>query len=900
MKNERWPQVEHLYHLALARDPDERSAFLDRACEGDNDLRREVESLLAYEAKAENFIESPALELAAKMMADEHSATAIGQTINQYKIISALGAGGMGEVYLAEDTRLRRKVALKFLPLLLTQDKNHLRRFELEARAVAALSHPNVCIIHEVVQTTDRHCIVMEYVEGMTLRDRMTKNALKLNEAIDVAIQIASALAAAHAAGIVHRDIKPENVILREDGYVKVLDFGLAKLTERTDDSDSQCETRQIELKTSPGAVMGTVAYMSPEQARGLPVDARTDIWSLGVVLYELVARRKPFDGPTPTDVIISIAEREPPPLSQSAPDAISLQSIITKALAKDRQQRYQSTQEILTDLKDTKRALEVGTDFGHDLPRQQTSEREKSIRSFGNFASSRNLILLAAVIVLAIGALVWALWLRRSSPPAAPATEIRSLAVLPMVNLSGDSAQDYFAEGMTETLIAGVAKVTALRVTSRTSVMQFKGSQKPIKEIAKALGVDGLIEGSVQRFGDNIRVHVRLIHAATDQVIWDQNYERDLHDVLSFQNEVAGAVAQAIQIKLSPEQKLRFETARRIDPEAYDEFLRGRFHLNRQTKADNAIAIEALGRAVTIDGEFAAAWAELAQAYVWKLFLFAPNDKSLELEAFRAVDKALKLDVDLPEAYLARGRLLWTPANQFPHDQAILEYRRALALNPSLDEARNQMALVLGHVGLTDEALAELDKAVAANPNNNLVRFRIGEMLLFQGKHEEALTHLQNVPPEVNPSLIGHQIVLTLFNLGRKQEAEAALDKFLKDYPDDNRGLFTSLQALLAASNGQNGVAEEKIKLAIDRGKGFGHFHHTAYHIACAYAVMNKPEESLRWLESAANDGFPCYGLFLQDRKLDNLRQHPRFKSLLERLKQQTESYRTVFAGSS
>ncbi|HEU4873629.1 MAG TPA: tetratricopeptide repeat protein, partial [Pyrinomonadaceae bacterium] len=343
----------------------------------------------------------------------------------------------------------------------------------------------------------------------------------------------------------------------------------------------------------------------------------------------------------------------------------------------------------------------------------------------------------------------------------------------------------------------------------------------------------------------------------------------------------------------VTPQEQSRLTRARPVNPAAYDEFLRGRYYLNRQTKEDNDRAIEALNRAVTDDPEFAGGWAQLAQAYVWKLFLFAPNEKDLHEKAYVAVEKALALEPELPEAYLARGRLLWTPANHFPHDKAIQEYRRALALNPSLDEARNQLALVLSHVGLLDEALAELDKALAANPSNNLARFRVGEVLLFQGKHEQALTALRNVPTEANPSLVGHQIVLALFNLGKREEAEATLEKLLKDYPADNRGLFTSLQAIFAASAGQPREAEKKIQSAIERGKGFGHFHHTAYHIACAYAIMNKHEQAIKWLESVANDGFPCYVLFETDHNLDNVRQDARFQALLTKLKQQREQYK-------
>jgi eukaryotic-like serine/threonine-protein kinase len=904
MTPERLEQIEELFHSALELEPDERAGFLARSCDGDEGLRREVETLLESHELGESFIEQPAADLAADLLADGQGRLEAGRPVGHYAIRSLLGEGGMGEVYLAEDVRLGRPVALKLLPARFTAEADRVRRFEREARAASALNHPNIVTIHEIVQADSLHFIATEFVDGKTLREHMADAGVPVCDALDIAMQVASALAAAHEAGIVHRDIKPENVMIRPDGFVKVLDFGLAKLAPHRAAAGAPETRTRLTAETHPGTIMGTVAYMSPEQARGLEVDGRTDLWSLGVVLYEMVAGRKPFDGATPTDAIISIAERELEPLAKHAPDAPArLERILRKALAKEREVRYQTAKDLLADLKALRRELET-------VAGVESSER--AITNGGSPAGAgrapgaasrlsplrltrRRALLLAALVGLLIAAGLVVPPLMRRSPTPARRAEIKSLAVLPLETHSGDASQDYFADGMTQALINDLARVGALRVISRPSVMQYKGVRKPASEVGRELNVDALLKGSVARSGGGVRVAVELIHAASGQSLWADSYERDLRDVLTLQREVTRDVVGEIGIKSPPNEQAQIRSARPVNPEAYDQYLRGQFYLHRQNREDNENAITALERAVASDPTFAAAHAELAQAYVWKLFLFAPTEKQWAEKAFVEAEKALAIDPDLAVAYLARGRLLWTPANRFPHEKAIREYRRALTLDPGLDEARNQLALVYNHVGAFEEALQELERAVAIDPSNNLAQFRIGETYLFQGKYEQALDSLRSVPSDVNPALVGHQIAWALFNLGRRDEASATIEQFLRDYPEDNRGLFTAVQAVLAASAGQERAAEDRIKSAVERGKGFGHFHHTAYYIACAYAQMNKPEQAVKWLEAAAENGFPCYPLFERDANLDNLRRDARFVTFLARQRQQWEFYKSI-----
>jgi TolB-like protein/Tfp pilus assembly protein PilF len=504
--------------------------------------------------------------------------------------------------------------------------------------------------------------------------------------------------------------------------------------------------------------------------------------------------------------------------------------------------------------------------------------------------ATARTWAMAGVAILLILGTIRWG-WTRMH-----PIVSIQSIAVLPFENLSGDPSQDYFADGISGGLTEELGRIRNLRVISHSAVGKYTHTAKSRAEIAGELKVDALIEGSVRRAGSKVHFVERVVEAQTGRLIGSQSYERDASEIPALEREAARSIAEGIRAEYPTLKNTSVDDIRRVNTDAYDSYLRGRFYSQHQNIEENRAAILNLEHSVAADPSFASAYAELAQTYVWRLFLFAPREKEWEEKAFVAAEKALSLDPDLAMAHVARGRLLWTPANHYPHEKAIREYRRALASDPTLDEAHNQLALIYDHIGLFDRALEEAHQAVLTNPNNNLAVFRRAETLVFRGQYEEALSALRSIPERVNPPLVGLQTAWVLFSLGRRDEASSKIAQLLKDHPEDSGGLFTGVEAVLAASAGDERTMEAKVRLAVEKGRGFGHFHHTAYHLAAAYALMKNPDQAIRWLEDAASDGFPCYPLFERDHNLDNLRQNARFIEFMARLHQQWAGYNSQF----
>jgi serine/threonine protein kinase/Tfp pilus assembly protein PilF len=708
MKAERWKQVNDLFQSAVERAPGERAAFLDEACHGDEGLRREVESLLTSYERAENFIELPAFKVAPELVTNAKAGALVGKVIGHYRIESLIGVGGMGEVYLARDERLGRKAALKLLPDSLTTEETQLSRFKNEARSASALNHPNILTVYEIGAEGNRQFIATEFIEGITLRASLARGRIMPHAALEIAVQVASALAAAHEAGVVHRDIKPENIMLRPDGYAKVLDFGIAKLTEQRPASGGHTVETTPMLQTRAGLVLGTAHYMSPEQARGQKVDARTDIWSLGVVLYEMVGGNPPFRGETPSDCIASILTTEPPPLSGVLPDVLlKLESILQKALRKNSDERCQTIKEMLADLRILKGELESS------LP--QTKGRAESIVSKIKRHKRGVLLTLAAALLAAAAVAYFFFFVAK-----APLPNEKSIAVLPFENLSEEKSNAYFADGIQDEILTRLSKIADLKVISRTSTQRYKNTSQKLSEIANQLGVANLLEGSVQKTNDQVRVNVQLIRAANDSHLWAETFDRKLTDIFSVESEVAKTIADQLRAKLTGQEEQVIAARPTDNPEAYDAYLRGlAYTLKTLNSPANALGAQKyLKEAVRLDPKFALGWALLS-------FVDAAGYRSTDLqstvalreEARQAAETALTLQPNLGEAVLAKGYYHYSCLRDY--DTAVHYFEQARQLLPNSSRVLESLAFLERRRGQWDRSESYFNEAERLDPRN-------------------------------------------------------------------------------------------------------------------------------------------------------------------------------------
>jgi TolB-like protein/Flp pilus assembly protein TadD len=698
----------------------------------------------------------------------------VGRTIGHYKLSEPIGTGGMGEVYLATDIVAGRKAALKLLPTRFTGDAERLKRFQQEARAVVRLNHPNILTIYEIGEDHSIHYIASELIEGETLRERLVHGRMQLSEAVDIAIQVVSALAAAHQVGIIHRDIKPENIMLRPDGYVKVLDFGIAKLAEQEVPTTIPKDEALLLVETNLGSVLGTVRYMSPEQACGAPVDKSTDIWSLGVVLYEMVTGHAPFTGDTPREVMSAILEKEPPPLTRYVAHApAELPQIISKTLRKGRGQRYNRAHELLEALKDLRRKLEFesfsGSGFFEEVKRRKVYRVAAAYiiaaAAMIQLASAAfpawdlpNWALRLVIVLLLIGfplALIlgWAFDLtsqgirvtpgthrRRSAivlvatgviisaaagffllPPLSAYKVDKSIAVLPFENLSEDNDNAYFADGIQEEILTHLAKIADLKVISRMSTQRYQTKPRNLSEIAKQLGVANIVEGSVQKAADQVRVNVQLVNAQTDTHLWADTFDRKLTDIFGVESEIAKGIAAALQAKLTGREEQALAVKPTNNPEAYDMYLRGlAFQTRGKTSYSSDLAWKAIGfyeRAVQLDPNFTIAWARLSHVNALICFNHDNSHGARRDAAKRALENAQKLAPDSPETLLALGYYEFFVL----HDYGLAEttFGRVSKMVPGSSEALIPLGLVTRRQGHWDKSIAYFEQALDLDPRN-------------------------------------------------------------------------------------------------------------------------------------------------------------------------------------
>ena len=916
--------IEEIFRAALDQEPHQISAFLDKMCGGDEVLRRKVEALLASRQRAGSFMETSPVGLATKIIEDGQADLLVGQTFDHYKISKRIGTGGMGEVYLATDVKAGRKAALKLLAMRFTGDAERLKRFQQEARAVVALNHPNILTVYEIGEDHSIHYIASELIEGETLRQRLMRGRMELGEALDVGIQVASALAAAHEAGIIHRDINPENIMLRRDGYVKVLDFGIAKLAEQEAPATMSKDEALFLVETNLGSILGTVRYMSPEQASGAKVDKNTDIWSLGVVLYEMVTGHAPFTGDTPKEVMSAVLEKEPPPLTSYVKQSpTELQQIISKTLRKDRRQRYHSAHELLEALKDLRRKLEFESFFTSGF--FEEVKRRKVYRvALAYIIAAAGIIQLAsavfpawdlpnwalrlAVVSLLIGfplALVlgWVFDLTAQGIRATPGTHRRryvimlvaagviisaaagfillprvstykidkSIAVLPFLDLSETRDQEYFCDGMSEEIIDALAKVEGLRVVARASSFSFKGKTEAVSEIGKKLNVENVLDGSLRRDGNRVRITAELINAPSGYRIWSDTYERELQGVFALQDEITRSIVDALKIKLA----VSLPAHEQRNTEAYELYLQGLYFSNKSTEEDLRRALSFFQRAVEKDPTFSRAWTGIA-----KVWYFLADVYVKPLEAYplsrEAAMKAIALDEKDAEAhcYLSEAKrvLDWDLAG------ADAELTRALQLDPNSPPAHLFSGLHPLFRGKLKDGLQLILKAEQLDPVSPIISYIATAAYLANDQIDEAINEGQRTL-QLDPNYFYLDSVLAAAyrEKGNFPEAIALYTKAEEGTHLPSSGLAITYTRMGREMEARNILAQ----LVQAREKQYV----SAPLIAAVSTALGDKEEAFGWLEVAYEEhsGVLQWIAFLPEFRA--LHSDPRFPHLLQRI---------------
>ena len=829
----------------------------------------------------------------------------IGTVINHYRILSSLGAGGMGEVYLAEDTRLGRKVALKLLPASFVKNADRLRRFAQEARTASALNHPNIITIHDIGQSDSTHFIATEYIEGETLRVRLAAGPRpQLLEILDIGIQVAGALAAAHQAGIVHRDIKPENVMLRPDGYVKVLDFGIAKLTDKfheqestnMDSLDLEAPTLAV-VQTESNVILGSPSYMSPEQARGQKLDARTDIFSLGVVLYEMIAGRKPFLGDTVVDIVASILNQHPEPLSAHSPEVPDrIDRVIARAMSKDKGDRYQTAREFMIALKKQKQRIEfeagielsvtpdigsgttVGIRDGMPTLRERTTgsitTRRVSITEqvTGTFKKPGAVALIGAAAVALV--ILFFLFIY---PEMRATRAMDSLAVLPFVNESQDQDAEYLSDGITESLINNLSQSPNLKVMSRNSVFRYKGRYADAREVGHALNVQAVLSGRIVHRGDNLSISVELVDAGDNSQVWGKQYNLNMADLLAVQEDIARLVTEKLRLRMTGEQKKRLTKTHTESTEAYQLYLRGRYHWNKRTEEGLNRGIEYFNQAIEKDPAYALAYAGLADCYALLTeYSTVPPEQSRQ-KAKAAAMRALEIDDTLAEAHTSLAAVHeydWNWA------EAEREYRRALELNPNYATAHHWYAIFLGGRARFDEGLREIRRAQELDPLSLIINTGAGRLLYNARRNDEAIAQLKKTL-EMDPVFAEAHFQLALVYEAKRMYVEALREFELSRelYKDPTMiGWSGRVYALMGNRDRALSVAEELKQTSKER-------YVSPYMLAIIYTALGDKEQAYEWLDKVYAERSYYVTWLKVDPVFDSLRADPRFIDFMRKV---------------